>query len=53
MEGRSYLFVAAFLNYAVGYTLIEPRVQTIKAKQDIWTGGPESLGAYWMTETGK
>jgi hypothetical protein len=33
--------------------VIEPRVQTIKAKQDIWTGGPESLGAYWMTETGK
>jgi hypothetical protein len=33
--------------------LIEPRVQTIKAKQDIWTGGPESLGASWMTETGE
>jgi hypothetical protein len=33
--------------------VFEPRVQTIKAKQDIWTGGPESLGAYWMTETGK
>jgi hypothetical protein len=33
--------------------MIEPRVQTIKAKQDIWTGGPESLGASWMTETGK
>jgi hypothetical protein len=32
---------------------IEPRVQTIKAKQDIWTGGPESLGGYWMTGTGK
>jgi hypothetical protein len=35
------------------YILIEPRVQTIKAKQDIWTGGPESLGASWMTEKGK
>jgi hypothetical protein len=34
-------------------TVIEPRVQTIKAKQDIWTGGPEFLGGYWMTETGK
>jgi hypothetical protein len=33
--------------------VIEPRVQTIKAKQDIWTGGPESLGASWMTEMGK
>jgi hypothetical protein len=33
--------------------IVEPRVQTIKAKQDIWTGGPESLGAHWMTETGK
>jgi hypothetical protein len=35
------------------FHVIEPRVQTIKAKQDIWIGGPESLGAYWMTETGK
>jgi hypothetical protein len=33
--------------------VIEPRVQTIKAKQDIWTGGLESLGAHWMTKTGK
>ena len=36
-----------------GVQIIEPRVQTVKAEQDIWTGGPASLGAVWKTETRK